>query len=391
MKNVRTVIFWCHLVTGVLAGIVVFVMSATGVLLTYERQIAAWADTRAYTIAPSPSQPRLSVEALVAKVREAKPESPSSVTLVADPTAPAAIGYGRGRTVYVDPYSGSVLGEGAVGVRDFFRVVEDVHRWLGAEGANRDVARAITGACNLGFLFLVMSGFYIWWPRKWTKPQLRNVTWFRRGLSSKARDFNWHNVIGFWSFIPLFVVVLSGVVMSYGWANNLVYRVAGEQPPPPRTGPPGGPGGPGGGAAPEVSTSGIDPLWARAESHVQGWKTISLQLPTAADTPLSFSIDSGTGGQPQARGQLTLDRATGEVVKWEPFSTLSAGRRLRTILRFAHTGEVLGIAGQTLAGIVSLGATVLVWTGLSLSLRRFRAWRARRVAPAPAGSVAEEG
>jgi len=51
---------------------------------------------------------------------------------------------------------------------------------------------------------------------------------------------------------------------------------------------------------------------------------------------------------------------------------------MRPILRFAHTGEVLGIPGHTLAGLVSLGAPFLVWTGLSLSLRRFSGWRGRR-------------
>ena len=35
---------------------------------------------------------------------------------------------------------------------------------------------------------------------------LRSVTLFRRGLRSKARDFNWHNVIGLWSWGPLVVV-----------------------------------------------------------------------------------------------------------------------------------------------------------------------------------------
>jgi hypothetical protein len=48
------------------------------------------------------------------------------------------------------------------------------------------------------------------------------------------------------------------------------------------------------------------------------------------------------------------------------------------VLRFAHTGEVAGIAGQTLAGVVSAGASVLVYTGLALTWRRFRAWQARR-------------
>ena len=57
-------------------------------------------------------------------------------------------------------------------------------------------------------------------------------------------------------------------------------------------------------------------------------------------------------------------------MRWQPFSA-EPGRRLRSILRFAHTGEVLGIVGQTIAGIVSLGAVLLVYTGLALSLRRF--------------------
>jgi membrane-associated phospholipid phosphatase len=39
---------------------------------------------------------------------------------------------------------------------------------------------------------------------------------------------------------------------------------------------------------------------------------------------------------------------------------------------------VLGIPGQTIAGFVTGGAVVLVWTGIALTLRRFRAWIGRR-------------
>jgi len=59
-------------------------------------------------------------------------------------------------------------------------------------------------------------------------------------------------------------------------------------------------------------------------------------------------------------------------------------------LRFAHTGEVLGLPGQTVAGLVSLGAAVLVWTGLALAWRRFRAWRGRRVPVAAAAAGAAD-
>jgi uncharacterized iron-regulated membrane protein len=303
------------------------------------------------------------------------------------------VSLGRDGQVLLNAYTGQVLGEGAVGLRGFFRSVTDWHRWLAASGEYRTTGRAVTGACNLAFLVLVVTGAYLWLPKAWKRPQLRNITWFRRGLPGKARDFNWHNTIGFWSFAPLFVVVLSATVISYPWASNLVYRAVGEQPPAPAQGresamagrpasqQPAGPQGERGSRAPETpALAGLDLHLARAEQHVPDWQTISLRVPTSAKAPLVFTIDQGSGGQPQKRGTLTLDRVTGAVVKWETFAGNSLGRRVRTVLRFAHTGEVLGLPGQTIAGIASAGAAVLVYTGFALSLRRFVAWRRRRSA-----------
>jgi uncharacterized iron-regulated membrane protein len=250
----------------------------------------------------------------------------------------------------------------------------DWHRWLGASPEGRARARMITGACNLAFLFLALSGLYLWMPRVWTWRQVRAVAWFRRGLAGKARDFNWHNAIGLWSAIPLVVVVASAAVISYPWASDLVYRIAGDVPPPR----PAAPAQPGTrtGAAPTLPAS-LDLAWPRATQHVEAWRTISVRVPAAGAGTATFTIDRGTAGQPQKRGTLTVATATGDIVKWEPFSSLSPGRQLRSYLRFAHTGEVWGLAGQTIAGLASLGGAFLVWTGLSLAIRRLWAWRAR--------------
>src|SRR5215213_2030801 len=283
MARFRRILFWCHLPVGVVAGLVILLMSVTGVLLTYERQITAWADARAYGPLLAQGAPRLSIETLLARVAEAQPASSiATVTLRSDPSAPAAIGLTGGRTLFVNPYTGEVMGEGSRRVRDFFRFVTDWHRWLGAQGEGRATARAITGACNLGFLFLVASGFYLWWPRTWAWPRFKNVLWFKGGLPGKARDFNWHNVIGFWSAVPLFVVVLSAVVISYPWASNLVYRLAGEAPPAARPAP-AQPPGEAASPAPDVPLAGLDGLWARAAQQVSGWQIITLRLPGPAD------------------------------------------------------------------------------------------------------------
>jgi len=384
LKQLRNVIFWCHLAAGACAGVVILIMSVTGVLLAYQRQIERWADTRGYAVTrPSPDAARLPLETLLTKVREGRAASPTSVTLYGDAGEPATVSFQGGRSLFVNPYTGEVLGEGAPRVRAFFRAVTDWHRWLGAGGESRAAGRAVTGASNLLFLFIVMSGFYLWWPRRWTRNALGAIMWFRRTQGGRARDFNWHNVVGFWSALPLFVVVLSAVVISYTWASNLVYRLAGEEPPAQqqRGGPPAGQGQQQGAALP---LEGFDALLVKAERQVEGWRSITMQVPPKADAPVTFAIDRGNGGQPQLRSQLTLDRRTGEVVRWEPYSNNTLGRRVRSWLRFAHTGEVYGVIGQTVAALASAGGALLVYTGLSLALRRLFAWLSRRRTLAPA-------
>ena len=374
--KLRSIVFWLHLACGAVAGAVILIMSVTGVLLTYQRQITAWADTRAYDVVPA--QVRVPVDTLIMRAAQSRPDlSPSAVAIRSDATEPASLTVGAGRQLFVNPYTGEVLGEGnGQTVRAFFRHVVEWHRYLGTSGTRRPFGRAVTGAANLAFLFIVFSGLVLWWPRAWTRQSIRNVTWFKGGLHGRPRDFNWHNTIGFWSAIPLAIIVAGGVVISYPWASALVYRAYGEQPPAPVR-PAGTAQSHGGGAARSVEGLPLEAAIDAAMAKMPEWKSISVAVPPLNASRLIATIDAGDGGQPQKRATLTMDRRTGVAVAWEPFSNQSSGRKARTWLRFAHTGEVYGLPGQTIAGLVSGGAAVLVWTGLALALRRLRAWRKR--------------
>ena len=374
--KLRTLIFWPHLVAGITAGVVILVMSVTGVLLTYERQLIAWSDSQYRSTAQAGN--RLPVETLLQTIRTEHPDiTASAVTVGAAADAPLIVAVQQ-RTLYFDAYSGRLLGEGSQGMRRFMSETRAWHRWLAVEGEGRPVARFITGWSNFLFLFIVVSGFYLWFPRKWSWNHVRTVLLFNRTTTAKARDFSWHNVIGVWFAIPLFVVVLSALPISFPWANALVYRAVGEEPPAQR----GREGGPARGREERSvpSLEGLNSLWSRAEQQVEGWRTINVRVPESNRAPVVFAIDTGEGGQPQHRSTLTLDRATGDVVSYEAFADQSLGRRLRSISRFAHTGEVLGIPGQTVAGLATAGSVVLVWTGLALAWRRGRAWMKRRAA-----------
>lgn len=363
----RKILFWAHLIAGATAAIVIFIMSVTGVLLMYEHQMIAWAD-RGFKSAPSDT--KLSPEALLKRVAEQEGANPSSLTLYSTAGAAAEIGIGP-RIVYADTGSGQVLGTGSQGIRRFFRAVTDWHRWLALQGEQRQLGRSITGAANLIFLLLALSGMYLWLPRKWTGSNVRAVAFFRGGLTGKARDFNWHNVIGIWSAVPLVFVILGALVISYPWATQLVYRVAGDVPPQAPSGP--GRGGPGSGG--RLNLTGLDQAWKQAESAVPGWYTITWRA--AGGNRISLAVAESHRGRVDLKSTVLVDSATGNLIGHEKYESYSRGRQWRLWLRFIHTGEALGLAGQTIAGVVSAGGAVLVWTGLALTWRRFRAWRQR--------------
>ena len=393
----RKLIFWCHLTAGSIAGVVILTMCTTGVLLAYQRQRIHLAERRYRITPPAGAQP-LALEALIESARSVQASVPASILWRSDPAEPVEIAFGRDQSLLLNRYTGAVLGGGALRTRAFFHNVEDAHRWLAFGLANRAAGRTVTHACNLAFLFLVCSGPFLWLPRTWSRASIKAGTLFNGNLTGKVRDFNWHNVIGIWCCIPLAVIVLCAVVMSYPWANNLVYRLT-NNPPPPQNAAQlalgvagnaqrGRSGASSSSISSSISWDGLDLLRRRAEQRVEGWQTITLRLPAPSDPNATFSIDSGAGGRPDKRAQLTLDRKTAAEVRWEPFSSNNCGRRLRLWIRFTHTGEAGGIAGQTIAAVASLGGAFLVWTGLSLVLRRLRAKIARRT-PAletPAGN-----
>lgn len=418
----RSILFWLHLATGVIAGIVIAIMSFTGAALAFEKEIIAWAERDARQIAPpDSSMARLPLEELQKRFRAAYPDSrPTSIVVSADPRAAVAFSVGRENTYYANPYTGEFRQPASTKARDFMRAMENWHRWIAMNGDQRATGRAITGACNAAFLVLGLTGLYLWWPRGSGWRALKPSFWFV-GAKGKARDWNWHNVIGFWSLPALIVVTASGVVMSYRWANNLVYSLAGDTPPVQGAGP-GGPASP----QPEITPPapgarplGYDALLANVQRAAPGWQTITLQLggprggagPNAAPAaresregnraenagPRAPAISSpapGAGGSaeggerrraPQAatfqvRGSsgplfatttVTLNPFTGDVLTQQSFSELPKGRRARTWLRFLHTGEALGTVGQVIGGLACIGGLFLVYTGFALAIRRF--------------------
>jgi uncharacterized iron-regulated membrane protein len=127
----------------------------------------------------------------------------------------------------------------------------------------------------------------------------------------------------------------------------------------------------------EALWKGLDEFFPMAAAQEPGWQSIAVRRPAPEDGVMVFAIDRSPGGQPSKRSTVTLDRESCEVVSHVRAADQELGRRLRSWLRFAHTGEVYGVVGQTVSGLASAGAIVLVWTGLAIAVRRFLGRRSR--------------
>jgi uncharacterized iron-regulated membrane protein len=377
MSKFRNVVFWLHLISGAVAGLIIFVMSVTGAFLAFERQIIEFSEREARYVSVEGRTEKLTPQQVADRFREQMPDAkPTAMAITNEPGAAWSFNLGREGIVYIDPYSGAITGRSNASTRAVMSELRNWHRYIALSGDNRPIGKAITGASNLLFLFLAISGIYIWFPRKISWRSVKPVIWFKRGVSGKARNFNWHNTIGFWTSLLLIIFTLTATVISYQWASDLLYTLTGNAVPERANG-----GGGGQREEPEYQfPNAIDPAWSAAAGQAPEWRSISLKLPITKDEAV-YTIDEGIYWNIFGRSTMTVDAATGASKKWEPYGEQNSARQLRSWFRFTHTGETGGLVGQFLGMIACIGGAFLVWTGFSLALRRLQNWWKRRGSP----------
>jgi uncharacterized iron-regulated membrane protein len=369
---VRRILFWMHLGTGVLVSALVLYFSMTGAMLAYERQILQAADKRFYMADPLPLDGvPLPLDNVVAGAVASVPQPIEMLTLHHESRLPLEILAANRSVYFVDRSSGRVQGPVSPRIRSFFAEVTALHRRFGLSAAHHAAATAVKGAATLLLLFLLLSGSILWMPASWKGSSFRRGIVPRFDGSGRARNYNWHKVTGFWTALPLAVIVTTGVIMAYPWANAQLFRLA-RSPLPMR-------GNENAnarrhGAGMHAFPAHLDEAFAEATRGVEDWQIATLRLPTGGSA-MSFTVDRSDGGHPDKREQVSVDAKTLVLVHREPFTALSRGQRWRSWVRFTHTGEAGGWWGESLALASACAAMLLSVTGVVLSFDRLRRGR----------------
>jgi uncharacterized iron-regulated membrane protein len=341
----RRIVFNLHLAGGFVAAAFVVILGLTGSVMAFEEELDHLTHPRLFKVAPQGSP--LTLSELGARATAAFPgRRIGGYGLGAAPDLSWSINL-PGTTVYVNQYTGQILGTRSGPT--WLSQVHQLHLRLLAGAAGKTVV----SWAGLLMTLLTLSGLYLWWPIKRV-----SVNWARGG---RRAWFDVHNAVGIFSWVFLFLLGLTGVVIGFESVTTpLLYRMTGSQP---SAGSVAIDPVPGGRVIPADEALAI----ARASMPGAAPIAVSAAAPkTAYRIAMRFPEDRTPGG----RTRVFVHPNTGAVLQADSSRTTAAGTRIINLNRAVHTGDVLGVPTKVLMSVASLAAVAQAITGLMMWWRR---------------------
>ncbi|GJQ61366.1 MAG: membrane protein [Melioribacteraceae bacterium] len=223
----KKIILKIHGYLGLFTGFVVFIVSVTGCLWVFEKEIKSIVETE-YIISKGSGEV---INPVAAKELAQKvfPERNVHGTLYHREISPIEVIFYEPepefyQSVMLHPYSGEVL-EVINHENGFFAFILDGHMnlWLPEKVGSNIVAFSV-----LTFLIILISGFFLWMPKRRNLKQRFYFQW-KDSTRWKRKNFDLHSIIGFYVLLFAFVLAFTGSVMAYDWFYYLTYKAAGGE------------------------------------------------------------------------------------------------------------------------------------------------------------------
>ena len=257
--------------------------------------------------------------------------------------------------IAINPYTKEIAGVRREDTR-FFVIMEDLHRKLLMDKPGK----LITGACCLAYLFVLITGLILWWPKnaKILKQRIK-VKW-----DAKFKRLNWdlHSVSGFYAFPFLLIMTFTGLTWSYDWFENGIYIVLdGKLPQETKYNLPK--------SQNEISIQGaLSKINNEADRLLPYQGITELALP--GKKPV-YSVEKRIPGWVNGKkDKLVFDATTGSVIATFLWKDQSTGTQTRNLMKPIHTGSVFGLTGKTIAFITCVIGFSLPITGIIIWLGR---------------------
>lgn len=374
---IKKAILFAHRWLGLISGLVVLILSVTGVLFVFQYEFTDYFRKELKYLEEVHEQ-RLPLRELTDVAVDGFGTGPlySGIVTYRDPAQSwSAFQYKAQkswsyfgsiqeyRSMYLNQYSGEVIGI-VDEEKDFFQIVKGIHWSLLLA---TPIGQPIVVWSTVIFLVLLITGAVLWWPKKWNKKHLKKSLTLDFGLKWKRINYDLHNVLGFWSLLLAFVIGFTGLYWMFPFAKKTLYFIGtGEYRLPD--------------AQTEVPISSMpteiltidftgenDPLeiaYRQAWAEYPDAHSISFQLPDSSDSggviTSTIRADNDTYYE---RSMMYFNQFTGEVVANFPYGDKNPGEKLLAMNYDLHVGAIGGIWGKILAAIASLICASLPITG----------------------------
>lgn len=374
-KIFRNIHLWLSVPFGILITLICF----SGAALVFEKEVMELCHRELYFVKKVEAAP-LPMEQLMTKVVATLPDSVSvtGVNISSDPERAYQVTLSKPRraSMYVDQYTGEITGK--YERAPFFNFMFRMHRWL-LDSMKQDGGifwgKMIVGTSTLMFVFVLISGVVVWWPR--TRKALKNSLKIVANKGWRRFWYDLHVAGGMYALVFLLAMALTGLTWSFQWYRTGFYKTFGVEVQPSM--------GHGNAAANATAKGGKrdgkpegrEGRGAHRYSPYTNWQQVYEQLAEANPDYKQISVSDGSASVavPRFGNQRGTDRykfnpRNGEITETTLYKDLDNSGKIRGWIYSVHVGSWGGMLTRILTFVAALIGASLPLTGYYLWIRK---------------------
>ena len=351
----RSILKKIHLWLSIPTGIIISITCLSGAILVFQQEILELANPSHYFVKDLKGE-TIPMDILIPMVNEQLENNQvTNVTIYDDPkrTYSMTLSEGFRISAFVDPYTGEVTGMYHFLENPFYTVMR-IHRWL--MDSTRTWGKTIVGITTLLFVFILITGLIVWLTPNGRAKKLLKIN-FKKG--NRRLMYDLHNVLGTYTCIILLLCSLTGLMWSFDWYRNGVYKLIGiemeEGGSERRRG--------GGRKKEELNIAHWETVLNKVKKENPKYGHIRMQDGNALVHQKSSVVSRSTD-------KYIFDKRTGEITQIELYKDQEKSAKVWGWVYSLHVGNYWGIWSKTLTFLASLVGVSLPITGYYLFFKR---------------------
>jgi hypothetical protein len=339
-------------------------------MLIFENEFTEWQNPHLYNVTPLESGAR-PLTSLLPEILATQPQGAeiTYIDIKGNPSKSYRIdidfGDDESKTVFVDQYTGKILGEEPDDIA-FFTVMYRLHRFLLQSRPKGDGifwGKRIVGISTIIFVFIIITGIVVWVPR-------RGRSWGNRFKISVKHGWHrlWYDLHvagGIYVALLLLVMALTGLTWAFPWYRTAFYGILAPE-------------------KNELSTTENDsfdiaanePTDTTTLTQFAVWQRVYDAVKQRSNyVEISINPDEVRArisdcGNRRASDYYEFDTATGAITSVELYKNASNNSKLRGWVYSLHTGSWGGFWVRLIYFIAAMFGATLPLTGYYLWIRR---------------------